>query len=201
MTTEISYGQGAATEAQLRLVPDLNPSMRVIELGVDQTLNPVAFAVFGARTIAVDPDPSKIKELRVAAQLADVLIECHTAEYADLGFVTTGSIDLVVSNPSLADVDDLGRTLRQANRVLKNNRPFIIAVRHPFAPPTQHLGSNPDNGALNPPARPNRPSSIGDWFTQLARTNFRVDQIIEFGDSGREGIPANLIMRARKEGD
>lgn len=174
--------------------------MRVIELGVDQTLNAVRFAEFGARTIAVDPDPSKIKELRVAAQLADVLIECHTAEYADLGFVTTGSIDLVVSNPSLAEVDDLGRTLRQANRVLKNNRPLIVAVRHPYAPRPTHYGESSQPESITPTSTTG-PSSIGDWFTQLARTNFRVDQIIEFGTSSRDGIPANLILRARKEGD
>jgi hypothetical protein len=43
--------------------------------------------------------------------------------------------------------------------------------------------------------------TIGDWFTQLARTNFRIDQILELGVSATSPIPSTLIIRARKEGD
>ena len=60
-------------------------------------------------------------------------VECHQGDLADLGFATSGSVDLVVASHSLAGVDDLPRLLRQVHRVLKPGTPFVVAMPHPVA--------------------------------------------------------------------
>lgn len=178
----IRYGSGIPGEAELRLLGDLSGGKRALELGVGEHLNAIAFAAAGAKALAVDPDRAAIEHLREAVIKADeeakhttgepIRVECHVSDLADLGFATSGSIAAVVASHTLGAVDDLSRVLRQVHRVLRASHPFVISVAHPYG----HGGR-----------------SIGDWFTQLTRTNFRVDQILELGDT--------LVLRARKEGD
>jgi len=192
--TSISYGDGIPGEAELRLLGDLSGGKRALELGVSDHHNAVAFALAGAKALAVDPDPARIEQIRDAAQKADqessarsgqaIRVECHTNDLADLGFATSGSVAAVVAVHTLDTVDDLSRVLRQAHRVLRSSHPFVIAVDHPFS--------------VSPYGSAGR--TIGDWFTQLVRTSFRVDQILELGE-GPAGVPTTLVIRARKEGD
>lgn len=190
----IRYGSGIPGEAELRLLGDLSGGKRALELGVSEHHNAVALALAGAKALAVDPDPARIEQLRDAAQKADqeatarsgtsVRVECHTNDLGDLGFATSGSIAAVVAVHTLPAVDDLSRVLRQAHRVLKSSHPFVISVPHP--------------ASVTPYGSVGR--TIGDWFTQLVRTSFRVDQILELGE-GAGGAPTTLVIRARKEGD
>lgn len=191
----IRYGNGIPTEADLRLLGDLSGGKRALELGVSEHQNAIAFAVAGAKALAVDPDASKIERLRTAATKADeeaqhttgdpIRVECHVSDLADLGFATSGSMSAVVADHTLNSVDDLSRVLRQVHRVLRAGNPFVISVPHPFnAMPYGTAGR-----------------TIGDWFTQLARTNFRIDQILELGVTDNSPIPSTLVIRARKEGD
>lgn len=191
----IRYGNGIPTEADLRLLGDLSGGKRALELGVSEHQNAIAFAVAGAKALAVDPDASVIEQLRTAATKADeeaqhttgdpIRVECHVSDLADLGFATSGSISAVVADHTLNSVDDLSRVLRQVHRVLRAGNPFVISVPHPFnAMPYGTAGR-----------------TIGDWFTQLARTNFRIDQILELGVSDASPVPSTLVIRARKEGD
>jgi SAM-dependent methyltransferase len=191
----IRYGNGIPTEADLRLLGDLSGGKRALELGVSEHQNAIAFAHAGAKALAVDPDARAIEQLRTAATKADeeaqhttgdpIRVECHVSDLADLGFATSGSISAVVADHTLDSVDDLSRVLRQVHRVLRAGNPFVISVPHPFnAMPYGTAGR-----------------TIGDWFTQLARTNFRIDQILELGVSDKSPIPSTLLIRARKEGD
>jgi SAM-dependent methyltransferase len=186
----ITFGRGVAGDHELRLCGDLSGGARALELGVSSETNALAFALAGAKSIAVDPDPARIGQLREMAAEHEVHIECHQAELADLGFATSGSIEVVVANHTLADVDDLGRLLRQVHRVLKPSRPFVIVVDHPFdevlADDTRSYGSGT--------------RTIGDWFTALGRANFRVDAVHELGADSRHRAPTTLVLRARKEG-
>ena len=137
-----------------------------------------------------------IDVLRRAAHDAEVTVQCHHGDLADLGFATSGSVELVVADHTLVDVDDLGRLLRQVHRVLRSSRPFVISVPHPFAGvyQTDEYGSK-----VQPYGTVGR--TIGDWFIHLARANFRVDQILELGVSEISPVPTTLIIRAVKEGD
>lgn len=181
---------------ELRLCGDLADGLRALELGVSPDQNAIAFALTGAKAIAIDPEAARIDGLRRAAEHHEVAVECHITELADLGFATSGSIDLVVANHTLGDVDDLGRLLRQVHRVLKSSRPFVISLPHPFAGvhSVDQYGSR-----VLPYGTVGR--TIGDWHIQLSRSNFRVDQIIELGVSEISPVPLTLILRATKEGD
>lgn len=192
----ISYGRDIPDDLELRLCGDIGDGKRALELGISREQNAVAFALAGAKAIAVDPDESAVERLRQSAVNAEVTIECHVSDLADLGFATSGSFALVVANHSLVDVDDLGRQLRQVHRLLKASHPFVISLPHPFAGvfTTDRYGSK-----VHPYGTVGR--TIGDWHMHLGRANFRIDHIVELGVSEISPVPTTLVIRARKEGD
>lgn len=195
-TPAIQFGRDIPDDRELRLCGDISGGKRAIELGVSRQLNAIAFAHLGAKAIAVDPNPEAISYVRNAAAKAEVSVECHASDLADLGFATSGSVSLVVANHTLIDVDDLGRLLRQVHRVLKTSHPFVISVPHPFAGvhTSDQFGSRVQ--AYGTVGR-----TISGWFVALNRANFRVDQILELGVSDISPVPTTLVLRARKEGD
>ncbi len=195
-TTAIRFGRDIPDDRELRLCGDISGGKRAIELGVSRNQNSLAFALAGAKAIAVDPSPDAIAGLRSAAAKAEVSVECHTGDLADLGFATSGSASLVVADHTIADIDDLGRLLRQVHRVLHASHPFVISVPHPFAGvhTSDQYGSKVHTyGTVG--------RTVGDWFIHLSRANFRVDHILELGVSDISPVPTTLILRARKEGD
>lgn len=186
VVANISYGNGIPDEAELRLCGNISTGSRAVELGVSQSLNSLAFAAEGAKAIAVDPDPATIADLRARADAAEVSVQCHTTDLADLGEITSATCDVVLAAHTIGKIDDLGRLLRQVHRVLKPTMPLVIAVTHPFSTATEVV----------PYGTTSR--TIGDWFTSLSRANFVVDQIREVGRV--DAVPTTLILRARKEG-
>lgn len=196
-TPAISFGRDIPDDTELRLCGDITGGRRALELGVSRARNALTFALAGAKSIAVDPDTSKIESLRAAAAKAEVTVECHVTDLADLGFATSASIELVVADHTIDEgIDDFGRLLRQVHRVLKSSRPFVISVPHPYAGvhSTDEYGSK-----VLPYGTVGR--TIGDWHIQLTRANFRVDQILELGVSDISPVPTTLVIRAQKEGD
>jgi SAM-dependent methyltransferase len=195
-TPAISFGRNIPDESELRLCGDIADGKRALELGLGRSQNAVAFALAGAKAIAVDPDASRIETLRAAAVEAEVTVECHVTDLADLGFATSGSIELVVADHTIGEVDDLGRLLRQVHRVLRSSQPFVLSVPHPFAGvhSTDEFGSK-----VLPYGSVGR--TIGDWHLQLGRANFRVDRILELGVTDISPVPTTLVIRAQKEGD
>lgn len=195
-TPAIQFGRDIPDESTLRLCGDISGGKRAIELGVSRQVNAIAFAHLGAKAIVVDPNPEAIAYVRTSATKAEVSVECHTSDLADLGFATSGSVSLVVANHTLLEVDDLGRLLRQVHRVLRTSHPFVISVPHPFAGvhTSDQFGSKVQRyGTVG--------RTIGDWFVHLNRANFKVDQILELGVSDISPVPTTLVLRARKEGD
>jgi SAM-dependent methyltransferase len=195
-TPAIRFGRDLPDDRELRLCGDISGGKRAIELGVSRNQNSIAFALAGAKAIAVDPSPDAIAGIRSAAAKAEVSVECHASDLADLGFATSGSAALVVADHTIADVDDLGRLLRQVHRVLRASHPFVISVPHPFSGvhTSDQYGSKVHvYGTVG--------RTIGDWFIHLSRANFRVDHILELGVSEINPVPTTLILRARKEGD
>jgi ubiquinone/menaquinone biosynthesis C-methylase UbiE len=192
----IWYGDNVADDGELRLCGDVS-GKRVLELGVASTSNAITAAAAGAKAIALDPSSDKIARLRSAAEAAEVKVECHTGELADLGMATSGSIDLVIAAHSLASVDDLPRLLRQVHRVLKPNGPFVVAMHHPVAAmfdgvdPTARRAYGADG------------ITFGDLYMVFERTNFHLDAMYELtARHVREMLaPSVLVVRARKQGN
>lgn len=199
VTTVVRYGASVADEGELRLCGDV-AGKRVIELGIAAPSNAVALAAAGARALAVDPSSDRIALLRKQAEQAEVTVQCHQSDVADLGFATSASIDLVVASHTLQDVDDLARLLRQIHRVLKPEAPFVMAGPHPIAGMlTTADGEQVVKHAYGSGAT----RSISDVFMAMQRTNFRIDMMHELMPLNARGAltPAVLVIRARKLGD
>jgi SAM-dependent methyltransferase len=191
-------------DAELRLCGDVSGNRRALELGIGPHRNALAFAAQGAKALALDPEAARIAELRGLAQRDELSVECHRGDLADLGFATSGSIDVVVAAHTVDDIDDIGRLLRQVHRVLKPQGRLVIAATHPAAALGQPAAAPPAYGGTTespPPARYGDASrTIGAWFTALTRSNFRVDVIHELASRNGANVPDVLVIRARKEG-
>lgn len=192
----ISYGPDVHDDSDLRLCGD-QAGKRALELGISDAFNAVALAEHGAKAIAIDPDPARIAAERRAAEQADVRVEFHNSDVADLGFATSASIDLVVAAGTLVEVDDLPRVLRQVHRVLKPECPIVIANPHPVTTMLDGAEVVIRRRYGTPPGR-----SISDLFMALHRTNFRIDNIQELFpiDQLTPMVPSLLVIRARKLG-
>lgn len=190
---EISYGPGAPRERDLRLCGGLANGRRTLELGVSPSANAIALGRAGAKSIAVDPRPEVIADLRARAAADDVRVECHVADLADLGFATSGSIELVLAVHTIESTADLSRLLRQVHRVLRPGAPLVIMTRHPFTAVVEDLRAG---GTPRPYGAVDR--TFEQWSTSLERANFRLDVLRELASVA--GPPDLLLMRARKEG-
>ncbi len=192
----IWYGDNVADVSELRLCGDI-VGKRVLELGISSTSNSIGMASGGAKAIAIDPSADKIARLRAAAEAAEVKVECHQSELADLGSIASGSIDLAIAAHSLANIDDLPRLLRQVHRVLKSSCPFVVAMHHPVAAmfdgadPTARRAYGADG------------VTFSELYMSFERTNFHFDAMYEFNTRHvRDAVaPTVLVLRARKQGN
>ena len=185
--SQVSYGRGVPDEGRLRLLGDIS-GKRVIELGIRG--NALHLAAQGAKSIALDPDPDRIADLRAAAARSELTVECHHGDLADLGFAPSGTIEAVVASHSLDDEPDLARVLRQVHRVLRGSGVFVIAVAHPFAAVAAGSVARYGDGHR----------TIGDLLGALERTNFRIEAFHELGLDDDHTVPTTLVVKTRKEG-
>jgi len=193
---EVSYGADVSSDGELRLCGDVR-GKRVMELGVyGPTPNSVALALKGARTIAVDPVDTQIAKVRQAAEQAEVKVECHRNELADLGFATSSLFDLVICVHQVSRTNDIARLFRQVHRLLKTEASFVLAVTHPAADIFE--GSDPTArhkyGSRSP--------GIGNLVMSLQRANFAINAMHELSSmrEPRAVVPSTLVLRAHKLG-
>lgn len=197
---------------------------RVIELGCLSPLS-VALARRGAKVITVDPSSQRLAAARAAAEAADVRVEFHQGDLAELAFVRADRVDLAVSVYALSEVGDLSRVFRQVHRVLRTEAPFLITLPHPMSWMTQleadgalrmvrtAFDSEPVRWRSGDVAGTTQPHRISDVFTLLTRANFRVDTLVEPrperpGPQGSrtwsaqaEWVPTTVVLRGRKQGN
>jgi len=192
---DITYGTAIPGESELRLLGDL-AGRRILELGCPFPANPVTYAQRGAKAIVVDPSPERLAEVRAAADTAEVRIESHRAETAELGFATSGSIDVVVSAGALDAAEDLNRVFRQVHRVLKPSGIFVLALGHPI---TRML----DGGevVLRRTYWAAEGRTVSGLFAALGRAGFQVEVLAEPMPTGAASlVPPVLVLRTRKLG-
>ncbi len=140
-------------------------------------------------------------------------MEFREGDLADLAFLRADSVDAVVSALAIDTIDDSARAFRQVQRVLKPNAPFVFSQAHPFALSVEDgrlTRSYLDPGPV-PVTRADEqltahPRPFGEVFTELHRSGFRVDTLIEprparTGAGGAAPpLPSIIVWRARKEG-
>jgi SAM-dependent methyltransferase len=199
-----------------RLLGDVERK-RVLELGCGDGTRAVELARRGASVIAVDPSTEAVLGTRKRAEAAEVRIEVHIGDFADLAFLRGDSVDAAYAEGSLAGLADLGRVFRQVQRVLRAGAWFAFSLPHPVA---ACVTTDPEPDGALPLARPfvdrsyfdddvphgsdAHPHRIGDVFALLGRVGFRVDTLLEPEPAptatGRALLPTTVIWRARKVG-
>ena len=222
----VQFGPDLDDEQLEKLIAAVGPmeGRRVLDLGCGAGGASVAIARRGARVIAVESSTARLTQARHAADVAGVKDEFHHSDLADLAFLRADSVELVVAVYSLAGVQDLGRVFRQLHRVMRPEGALVLSLPHPMA-----LMLEPDTDDQQTPYLTRTAWSdqaitwrsggdegvshvhqIGDLFTTLLRSNFRVDALAEPTASAersslhssplREWVPSTLVMRARKVG-
>jgi ubiquinone/menaquinone biosynthesis C-methylase UbiE len=222
-TDAVAYGPDIPTEATFRLLGNL-ADKRVLQLGCGSGDAAIVMARQGARVIAVDPSLHRIEGARANVEQAEVKVELHQSDLAELPFVRADSIDVALSVFALANVDDLDRVFRQVHRVLHPECGFVFSLPHPAYAMLAVDDADGDGvpvvrSYFDRSVRPwftdaeqgeERIRTIGDLHTSLSRANFRVDTILEpepasgnrsaLWTDAMDWAPATLIVRARKEG-
>lgn len=207
---EVELGPGVTDDAATRLVGNTE-GKRVLDLGCGNGGNAIAMARAGAKVIAVDSSVERLSAARRAADEAGVRIEFHHGDIADLPFVRADQIDLAIAVGSLGDVADIARVFRQVHRVLRTEAPFVISVAHPWAlvtdrsaPPRLERSAFDAAPLAGNDGAPVHPHRVTDLITELVRSNFRPDAVLEppsnLTDPRAPWIPLTLIVRGRKQG-
>jgi SAM-dependent methyltransferase len=192
----ISFGDDVDADDELRVCGDVR-GKRVLELGLFGSIpNSVTMASRGARSIAVDGSRESIQRARQAAINADVVVEFHEGDLADLGFIMSGSLDLALCVHNIDLQTDIARLFRQVHRVLRPEAGFVVAITHPMSAIFE--GADPTArrryGATTP--------TIGELTMALQRANFSIDIIHELMPQRRPHAvaPATLVIRSKKLG-
>jgi len=202
-TDSVELGPGDVQGLDRRLLGDVE-GMRVLDLGTGAGHGAIALAGAGAQVVAIDADEDQVARARSNAEIAELHVEFHHAGLADLAFLQADIFDAVISVHALAAVDDLGRVFRQVHRVLKAERPLVITLPHPAglmvdpAAPTTIVAAYDNADVLGDGVDLTHRHGAGHVFTQLTRSNFRVDTFLE--PSGDGHFPASIVLRSRKVG-
>lgn len=192
----VSFGTAVADDDELRVCGDVR-GKRAIELGIFGSVpNSVTLAARGARSIAVDPSRENIVRARRAAADAEVAVEFHHGELADLGFLMNAVLDLALCVHRVDADTDIARLFRQVHRVLRPEAGLVLAVTHPMS--AVFDGGDPiarrRYGSTTP--------TIGEYTMALQRANFSIDVLHELNplDRPHSVAPTVLVVRARKLG-
>jgi ubiquinone/menaquinone biosynthesis C-methylase UbiE len=222
----VQFGPDLDDGALGRLISGTGPlrGRRVLDLGCGVGASAIALARQGARVIAVEPSPGRLARARHAAEIAEVKVEFHHNDLADLAFLRADSVDLVVAVYSLGGVQDLGRVFRQLHRVMTPDAAVVFSLAHPTALMLEFDPEEQETPYLTRTAWSDQPTAwraggdegvthlhqIGDLFTTLMRANFRVDSLLEplpvadgnsvHGSPLSDWVPGTIVVRARKEG-
>lgn len=232
--TQAFWTAGPTPTGRLRVGPDLDDDAlarligqvegkRVVELGCIAPLS-VELARRGAKVIAVDPSTERLAAVREAADAAEVRVELHQGDLAELPFVRADQVDLVVSVYALGEVEDLGRVLRQAHRVLRSESALLVTIPHPMSWMTQvetdgalrlvrtAFDRAPVRWQVGASEGTVKPHQLSDVFIAMSRAGFRVDTLLEPrpvrpGPAGSptwsaqaEWVPTTAVIRGRKQG-
>jgi SAM-dependent methyltransferase len=216
----VRYGPGVPTESELRLCGNVN-GKRVLDLGCGSGENAIVFTKQGAHVIALDRSVAQLSLARKLADAAEVRVEWHEGDAADLAFLRADSIDLAFAAGVVSEIDDADRLFRQVHRVLRPGAPFVFSIEHPMALAVGREGATPGSlplGALEVrrsyfdvnPAEVTRdderilvyPRTLAEVFASLHRAGYRVDVLLEPepGQLPEAHIPPAVLWRARKEG-
>jgi len=197
-----SYGADGPTERELRLLGDVK-GKRVLELGCGSGAAAIALARQGAVVIGIDSSHERLAEARARGDEADVRVDWHHGDLADLAFLRADSVDVVVSVHALSEVEDAARLFRQVERVLRPGAPFVFSAEHPVSlcmgPGDALAHSLFDQGPITAGGRLLYVRQLSEVFADLQRAGMRTDALLE-PRVGSSRVPRSFVWRARKDG-
>lgn len=212
------WGTAVPSEDSLRLLGPVE-NRRILDLGCGTGANAVLMARQGAKVFAIDRSADNIGRARERADAADVRVELHQSNLADLAFLRSDTVDAAISVMALAEVSDLPRVFRQVHRVLRPEAPLVLTLPHPaftlFDPTAPdplrvvrpYHQVTPRPWQLDGVEIVDEPRTISEVFTTLTRSSFAVDQLLEPVAEGPTAsdleriVPPTLVIRARKLGN
>jgi ubiquinone/menaquinone biosynthesis C-methylase UbiE len=213
-TEVVHYAPDVPTEASLRLLGDVK-GRRVLDLGCGGGQDAIALAKQGATVIGVDASAELLAIARRLAEQEGVKVELRHGDLADLAFVQSDSIDLVLSASALEYIEDIGRVFRQVHRVLKVGAPLVLSTVHPawrVAEGRSYFDRGPIEVQLDGVVFTEYAHTFADLALGLARANFRVETILEpepdtggprsaWWHEAHRTVPRTIVLKARKEGN
>jgi SAM-dependent methyltransferase len=200
-TEQVPYGPGMPDDGEVGLLPPYS-GKRVLDLGCGAGQAAVAFSRQSARTIAIDSSAEQLAGARRRAEQHGAKLDLHHGDLTGLAFITADSIDLVFSAATLDYVEDLGRVLRAAHRVLRPGGHLVFTLEHPAA----LAGEGPRGYADPGPLKLGRygeqflvyPRTMAETLAELHRASFRLEALAEPVTAGAR-LPAAAVWKARKE--
>ncbi len=89
------------------------------------------FARQGAKVIAVDANAPLIERVRKREEQEPLGITYHVSDAAHLEMLEDGTIDLVICNMALMDIENAAGAIQEVSRVLKTRGRFVASISHP----------------------------------------------------------------------
>jgi hypothetical protein len=129
--TSISKGLGDhfvtfAREFSARLT--MNPGAFVIELGSNDGTLLAAFQDLGCKVLGVDPAP--VPAEKAHQQGIETLVDFFSQELAERMTATYGKADLIISNNTFANIDDVRSFTRGIRSLMKNEGLFLFETQY-----------------------------------------------------------------------
>lgn len=164
---DVHYAPLGPGERDLRLIGDVS-GKRVLELACGAAQNSIALSKWGARVTAIDFSENQLAHARELVRQEEVGVGLVKGDAEGLAMFKDDIFDLVVTSFGVEFIPDLGRCLKNCNRVLKSEGTLVLCTTHPLA---AFEWDNDDNALV-----------VTDYF------NPPVEVWDELSGTGRKGI-------------
>ena len=105
--------------------------LRVLDLACGNGYLARRFARMGARVIGVDASAPIVERARRRESRSPLGITYHVGDATRLDMVDGGSVDVVMCNMALMDIEDAAGAIREASRVLRPGGRLVASLSHP----------------------------------------------------------------------
>jgi len=114
----------------IRLAGDVQ-GLHVLDLACGNGYLSRRFARQGAMVTAVDANAPLIERIRSREEQEPLGITYYVADAAHLGMLGNGTIDLVICNMSLMDIEKAEGAIQEVSRALTTRGRFVASISHP----------------------------------------------------------------------
>ena len=119
------------SDKDLNIIGDVK-GLTVLEIGSGSCNCGIALARNGANVTCLDLSQEQLNIGKEVAEKAGVSIKFICADMADLSFIASDTVDLVISMSALDYVEDFDKVCSEVSRVLKHGSRFVFCTTHPI---------------------------------------------------------------------